>query len=49
MKTYDELKCLYGTLTLDNLGVTQGQDHAVVHNFYCIGFYHRLETSLIAI
>ena len=25
MKAYDEKKCLFATLTLDDLGVTQGQ------------------------
>ena len=25
MKVYDEEKCLFGTLTLDDFGVTQGQ------------------------
>ena len=52
MKAYNKGKCLFGTLTLDDLGVTQGEGQNcnifTVQAFiyiHCSSLYNHLESS----
>ena len=44
MKAYDEGKGLFGALTFDDLGVTQGK-RPNASKFYCLSLYNHLKSS----
>ena len=43
MKAYGEKKCLFNTLTLDDLGMTQGQGKSA--KFHCLSLFYHLKSS----